>query len=385
MKASPNAQASIIGIGLAVPEHGWAQDRLGELCVSLCGLEGDAARLARTLHRRSGIERRGCVLLSPTPSEMDADRSGLAPAAIATDDLAFFAPGANSGDRGPTTAARMALYQRLAPPLAARAAAEALRDAGTLPSAITHLVTVSCTGFAAPGADLELVKLLGLSSRVQRVHIGFMGCHGAINALSVARALAVANAHVLVVCVELCSLHWHVTTRPDRLVANSLFADGASACVVVPGSSTGMPAGIELLGTASIIFPGSEAAMAWEIGDHGFEMTLAEGVPGLIREHLRPWLATVCEVAAPPSGALASLHWCVHPGGPRVLDAVQDALALPVDALALSRSVLRDHGNMSSATVLFILQRMRLAGARGPTGMLAFGPGICAEACFVGL
>jgi alkylresorcinol/alkylpyrone synthase len=385
MKASPHTQPSIIGIGLAVPEHAWTQGQLGELCVRLCGLEGDAARLARTLHRRSGIDRRGGVLLSPALSDMGAEPSGPALADIAIPDPAFLAAGASAGKWGPTTAERMAQYKQFAPPLAARAAADALRDAGTLPSAITHLVTVSCTGFAAPGVDLELVRLLGLSSRVQRVHIGFMGCHGAINALRVARALAAAEAHVLVVCIELCSLHWHVTARPDRLVANSLFADGAAACVVAPASDVSTSAGIELTGTASIILPGSEAAMAWEIGDHGFEMTLAEGVPGLIRELVRPWLATVCEVETPPSGALASLHWCVHPGGPRVLDAVQDALALPVDALAHSRSVLRDHGNMSSATVLFILQRMRIAGVRGPAAMLAFGPGLCAEACFVGL
>lgn len=296
----------------------------------------------------------------------------------------MFAPRSEGPDRGPTTGERMSLYERLAPPLAAQAATDALRRAGTAADEITHLITVSCTGFAAPGPDLALVELLGLSSQIQRSHVGFMGCHGVINGLRLAMALAATGAIVLVVCVELCTIHLHITDRPDRLVANALFADGAAACVVGMNGPASRGAAT-LHGTASTIFPDSRSAMGWQIGDHGFEMTLAESVPGLIREHLKQWLSPALRHLTPSGVSPSQLQWCIHPGGPRVLDAVRDAMALPEESLAHSRSVLRTHGNMSSATVLFILRSLLDSGARGPAALLAFGPGLCAELCLVEL
>jgi predicted naringenin-chalcone synthase len=376
MTNPPRTTAWITGLGTATPVGSIDQANAAELCVQLCGLEGDAARLARALHRRSGIDRRGTVLL---------------PHAAATQSV--FAPRAHPADRGPTTAERMRLYAQHAPDLAVQAARDALADAHIEPERVTHLVTVSCTGFAAPGVELELIARLSLAPHVQRLHIGFMGCHGVINALAAARSLAADGACVLVVSVELCTLHLHVTDRPDQLVANALFADGAAACVVesfspsdsrsarTPPPHPGRTQPVELLQTASIRFPGSAAAMAWTIGNHGFEMTLAESVPALIKAHLPAWMSGV--LADQHAATPADWHWCIHPGGPRVLDAVRDALGLPESAVLHSRSVLRDHGNMSSATVLFILQRALRSGLRGLTSMLAFGPGLSAEACLL--
>ena len=358
----------IRGIGLAVPPHSLDQEQAADLCVAISGIDGEVERLARTFHRRSGIARRGCVLLKTT-----------APATSACDQ-SFFVPRRGDTDRGPTTAARMAVFQEHAPSLAARAALEALLQADLAPRDVTHLVTVSCTGFAAPGTDFGLVALLGLRPDVQRAHVGFMGCHGAINGLHLAHALAAEGGCVLLVSVELCTLHLHVTDRPDQLIANAIFGDGAAACIVQSHSR-----GMRVLGTAACIFPQSTDAMAWTIGDHGFEMTLSQSVPDLIREHLRGWMADAAGRFVPRGAGLRELNWCVHPGGPKVLDAVREALELEEVSLKHSRGVLHDHGNMSSATVLFILQRMQAAREHGPTVLLAFGPGLCAEACFVEL
>ena len=358
----------ICGIGLAVPPHSLDQEQAADLCVAISGIDGETERLARVFHRRSGIDSRGCVLLNSTaPRGEGCDQS-------------FFTPRTDAADRGPTTAARMAVFQQHAPALGARASLEALLQAGVSPDDVTHLVTVSCTGCAAPGTDFGLVALLGLRAGVQRVHVGFMGCHGAINALTISQALAAAGGCVLMVSVELCTLHLHVTDRPDRLIANAIFGDGAAACVVRNATR-----GVRILGTAAFMFPNSADAMSWVIGDQGFEMTLSKSVPDLIRKHLRPWMADAAGSFVSGNLGFRGLNWCIHPGGPKVLDAVREALELAAPSLKYSRDVLRDHGNMSSATVLFILQRMQAAGQSGPSVMLAFGPGLCAEACFVEL
>jgi predicted naringenin-chalcone synthase len=329
--------------------------------VRVCALHGDAERLARILHRQSDIDSRGCVFLGDESEPL----------------LAPVAPG---GQAAPTTEYRMALYERLAPPLAAEAARRAISAAGVSVAHITHLVTVSCTGFAAPGVDLALVKQLEMAPTTRRVNVGFMGCHGAINAIEVAQGLARMDACVLVVCVELCTLHFQRTSRPDQIVANALFGDGAAACVVGSGNH-----GPRIKETASCVLPDSGQAMRWLIGDCGFQMTLDQSVPGIIREHLQAWLRGAAAAAFDRPMYLDAIHWCVHPGGPKVLSAVQQALGLPPAALQTSRDVLRRHGNMSSATVLFILQELIQSRSCGPAAMLAFGPGLSAEACWLDL
>jgi predicted naringenin-chalcone synthase len=283
---------------------------------------------------------------------------------------------------GPTTAVRMQLYAELAPLLAVRATRIALERAGRPTESVTHLITVSCTGFAAPGLDVALLRALGLSPTVQRTHIGFMGCHGAVNGLRVARAFADAEAHacVLLCATELCTLHLHYGCDPQRLVANALFGDGAAAVVGVSGNDAADHAW-RVTSTGSCLAPDSADAMTWTIGDHGFAMTLSKSVPRLIARNVRPWLATWLAESELAVEDVAS--WAVHPGGPRILEAVEEGLCLPRQALQVSRDVFTDCGNMSSPTLLFILDRLRAAGAARPCVALGFGPGLIAEAVLV--
>ncbi len=273
-------------------------------------------------------------------------------------------------------------YAELAPPLAVQAAAAALGPSGVRAGDLTHLVTVSCTGFVAPGVDVALIRSLGLPPTVQRTHIGFMGCHGALNGLRVARAFAAAepDARVLLCAVELCTLHYHYGWDAQKVIANALFADGAAAVVGVPAGAA-PPGAWRVEATGSCLVPDSADAMSWTVGDHGFEMTLARQVPRLIAVHLRPWLEAWLARHGAALDAVGS--WAVHPGGPRILDAVEEGLGLPRAALEPSRAVLRDHGNMSSPTVLFILDRLRAARAPRPCVALGFGPGLVAEAALL--
>ena len=274
----------------------------------------------------------------------------------------------------------MARYGLEAGRLAVDATRSALTAAAVDPTAITHLVTCSCTGFASPGVDIEVLEELGLSLAVARTHVGFMGCHGAFNALRVAGAFAAADpeAAVLVACVELCSLHFQYGNHDDHVVANSLFADGAATAVcrnVAASRDTERPWRLRL--QASRVLPQSQREMGWLIGDNGFEMSLSARVPDLIAAHLEPAVTAMLEEAGLAAADVGC--WAVHPGGPRILGSVESALRLPAEALAVSRSVLAEHGNMSSATILFVLDRLRAVGAAGPCVALAFGPGLTVE------
>jgi len=202
-----------------------------------------------------------------------------------------------------------------------------------------------------------------------------MGCHGAFNALRVAKAMieADASARVLLCAVEICSIHYDYGGRPERLVANALFSDGAGALVATAGDAPW-----RLVAQGSCIFPSTEDLMTWGIGDHGFAMGLSPAVPGAITANLRPWLETWLAESGVALDAVAS--WAVHPGGPRILDAVAAALDLGPHALSDARHVLRRYGNMSSPTVMFVLDRLRKRDAPRPCVALGFGPGLTAEA-----
>jgi len=282
--------------------------------------------------------------------------------------------------RGPTTAERLGAYDAAAPPIAERAARDALDRAGVAADTITHLVTASCTGMSAPGLDYELIQRLGLPTGAQRTNIGFMGCHAAVNALRVAAALASADpsARVLVCCAELCSLHFQHARRAGSATANALFGDAAAACVV--DSSSAAP---QLAAFASNIFPDTRDLMAWRIGDHGFEMTLSPKTPDAVRAAARHWVPNWLEEHDLSTRDIAA--WAIHPGGPRVLDAALEGLDLAPEKEARARDtathVLRTRGNTSSPTILLILERILAAGPpEGPIAALAFGPGLAAEA-----
>jgi predicted naringenin-chalcone synthase len=241
---------------------------------------------------------------------------------------------------------------------------------------------VSCTGFVAPGIDVALIHGTGMAPTVQRTHVGYMGCHGALNGLRIARAFtgAESDARVLLCAVELCSLHFHYGWNPSKMIANALFGDGAAAVVGVSASAAPADAW-QVAATGSCLVPDSAGVMTWTIGDHGFEMTLAKQVPGLIAKHLRPFLHDWLGRQGVRLEEVRS--WAVHPGGPRILSAVEEGLGLRREALAASRAVLAECGNMSSPTLLFILDRLRREGAGRPCVLLGFGPGLTAEAALV--
>ncbi len=358
---------TILGIDTATPERQIAQRDAAHLAAGFA--DGDAGhdRVVAAIYRQTRIRSRGSVLL---------DDPG-----TATYAQTFFPPASLAEPGGPSTKVRMDRYAAEAGLLATAAAARALADGGVDPSEVTHLVTCSCTGFANPGVDLELVGRLGLSASVARTHVGFMGCHGAFNALRVAEAFVAARPQSvpLVVCVELCSLHFQYGSRSDVIVANSIFADGAAALVGCHPSRRRAVSGPpwQLERQWSSILPDSQDEMGWTIGDHGFEMNLSAAVPGTVGRHIP---ATVAAGLADEGLSLGDVgSWAVHPGGPRVLAAVEESLALPPAALAISREVLAEHGNMSSATILFILERFIRGDAAGRCVAMAFGPGLTAE------
>ncbi|MBF4573750.1 type III polyketide synthase [Herbiconiux sp. VKM Ac-1786] len=372
--------ASIRSIQTAVPPTELAQEAVRDLFAAQPGLTRLGQRLVATSFDSSGIRTRHTVL-----DELAAD--GRAPTEL-------FVDAATRAFSSPSTGERNRLYVGHAPGLAVTAARRAL-DAlapGITAADVTHVVTASCTGFFAPGPDWALQRELGLADSVQRHHVGFMGCYAAFPALRIAKAFCDADpeAVVLVVCVELCTLHVRSSNEPDQIVASSVFADGAAAAVVT-ARDTGASAypTLELDEFVSTIVPDGEADMAWTIGDHGFEMVLSSYVPKIIEQNIRTALAPLLGSA----GAQAASHWAIHPGGRSILDRVEQTLELTPAQLGPSREVLRDYGNMSSATVLFVLKAIldqalvtgtmdaRPAAAR-PTERvcaMAFGPGLTVE------
>ena len=271
----------------------------------------------------------------------------------------------------PGTAARMAEYSQAALKLALAAVSALAPEADR----ITHLVVASCTGFTAPGLDLQLAAALGLPSRVARTMVGFMGCAAAVPALRIAdQAIrAEPGARVLVINIELCSLHLQQTEDIETALALLLFGDGCSAALV-----SADPVGIGLGDFRAEILPDSAGLITWTIGDHGFLMHLSGQVPGRIAAALRADVSMPDGLLRGIAPASTSL-WAVHGGGRTVLDAVEIGLALPPEALRFSRAVLRDFGNMSSATIMFVLACMLADGAHGSGLAMAFGPGMVAE------
>jgi predicted naringenin-chalcone synthase len=271
----------------------------------------------------------------------------------------------------PTTARRMQAFEENAPNLAVQAV-EAL-DLGADLKEITHVIVTSCTGLAAPGIDLLLVQRLGLRPSVERTVVGFMGCYAAMNALKLSRHIVRSEptSKVLVVSIELCSLHLQETHDLEQVLSFLVFGDGCAAALVSADAR-----GLSLDAFRALLIPEAADQITWTIRDQGFDMFLSGKVPNSVGRALRSGRADVLGGADRQEIDL----WAVHPGGRSVLDAVQTALELDDQALVASREVLRRNGNMSSATILFVLKSLMETGAPGMRGCgMAFGPGLTAE------
>lgn len=342
------ATAYLNRIATAVPSHDVHTLFERHAAASLAA-EPRKARLFARMTQRSGIAHRYSCL-SP---------DNLSPGG-------FYAPGCF-----PDTAARMRAFERYAPALACSAVDRLLGHGER--RRITHLLTTCCTGFSAPGLDHDVIEQCGLPRGVERTMIGFMGCYAAINALRLARHIVRSEpeARVLILNIELCTLHLQETTDLEQILSFLVFADGCAAALV-----SADPEGIALDGFRTVLMPDTRELITWAIRGFGFDMVLSGRVPGAIETGLHAQADDLVDGAA----ARAIDLWAVHPGGRTVLDAVERALDLDGEALAASRDVLRRYGNMSSATVMFVLDALMRAGARGTKGCaMSFGPGLSAE------
>ena len=348
------AQAHINRIATAVPPHDVHHPFL-EFAHALLGAKPREADLFWRMVERSGIEHRYSYL---SPYEE--------PRGVCLSAMDFY-----GRERFPGTAERMSAFNRQAPELAVNAVRGLKLGADR--DRITHLVITCCTGFSAPGIDFEIIERCGLSTSVERTMIGFMGCYAAINGLKVAHHIVRSEpaARVLMVNVELCSLHLHKTDNLEEILSYLIFSDGCAASLITADVS-----GFAIDSFRAVTIPNTRDLITWDIGDSGFEMVLSGQVPGAILESLRTVTGDI--LSGVPSQDIAL--WGIHPGGRSVLDAVERAFGLLPQALAASRDVLRLYGNMSSPTVMFVMERLLRAALPRARGCgMSFGPGLTAE------
>ena len=346
--------AHIQRIATAVPPHD-IHRAFVEFAESMLP-EGTSRNLFRRMARLSGIEHR-YSFIEPLPTEGGgwSDRDGLY-------------------IRGnfPGTARRMRAFEQSAPELM-RTTVDKLALKDEERRSITHVVVTSCTGLYAPGLDIDIVRHLGLNPGVERTMIGFMGCYAAVNALKTAHHIVRSepDAKVLTVNLELCSLHMQETADLEQVLSFLLFADGCAACLV-----SAEPNGLALDSFRAVNLPDTGHLITWKIRETGFDMQLSGQVPGEIKRALQNSGNEVTRGRDPLEIDL----WAVHPGGRTILDSVEQGLGLPAEALRNSRDILARFGNMSSATVMFVLERVLAQAQPGQTGCaMSFGPGVTAE------
>jgi predicted naringenin-chalcone synthase len=348
-----------------VPIHRASQNEIARLLGTWSG-NSATARLIRHVFQKSGIETRHSVIPDFTCPEQSE----------------LFGLDAQGRVQEPSTQQRNRCFARHASPLAVELARRLVDGrSGFFPEDVTHVITVSCTGFVNPGPDYRIVTDLGLPGTVERYNLGFMGCYAALPALRMAQQLCQARpeAVVLVICLELCSLHMQMKSTPDSILANALFSDGAAAALVSAKPPAPTQSALALNHFNSAIAAEGVRDMAWEIGDQGFNLVLSSYVPDVIAVNVGRIV-----------GELLSAHglrvsdiplWAVHPGGRAILDKVEASLDLEPGQLQASREVLRDFGNMSSVTILFVLERLLAQNSQEPAVLaaMAFGPGLTIE------
>ena len=357
--------SKITAIGTAVPDFKHKQSAILDFMQRVYALpEGDQRKL-KFLYRQGGIDSRYSVI--PDYSSP-------------TDEWQFY-PASENLEPFPNIELRMQLYKQYAATLSMKAINACLEKVSG--QKITHIITVSCTGMTAPGLDLELLELLDLPATTFRSSVNFMGCYAAIHALKIADAFCKADkdASVLIVCTELCTLHFQKTPTIDNLTSSMLFADGAAALLV---SGNTAAEGLSIDHFYSTVEAGGKNDMAWELSSTGFLMTLSGYIPDLIEKNFDELVNNALEKASITKEDIT--HWCIHPGGKKILEAVHKSLGFTNGQLQPCYDVLKEYGNMSSPTVLFVLEKIMDALQKKETCKIfgaAFGPGITMETFIV--
>lgn len=356
--------AYIHNIATMVPEQSYKQPFLRDRMKEYVTDEEKVQRIIHRIYSNSGIEKRHTVI-------HDFNSNG--------DPRFFFQKDGSMAT--PSTGDRNNVYTEKAKKLFVDTARKTIEENPSVTKRdITHVITVSCTGFFAPEPGFEIIKRLGLSPATQRFHLGFMGCFAAFPAMKMARAFCASqpNANVLIVCLELCSIHLQDSQLTDNLISASVFADGAAGLIVSNKRPSGSRA-YQLQRFSTTIAEQSEEDMAWTIGDTGFQMVLSTYVPSIIESNLEQSILPLFDNSLVP-GSIK--HWAIHPGGRAILDKVQQAFSLDDQQLVSSRNVLANYGNMSSATILFVLADLldrSYESDEESVLAMAFGPGLTIE------
>lgn len=321
-----------------MPRYAYDQEELCKILCTAMQLDKSLERWFQKVSRHSAIKRRYSVL-------------------------------PNFSEEVPSMSERTALYKREAPNLAQEAAEKALSGWGGERESITHLISITCTGVITPGIETILIDRLNLKRSVERFGINMMGCFGAFKGLAAAQALIAENPEhrVLVVCTELCSLHFLPSQERERLIGNALFADGAAAVVIGTGEGEW-----EIVRRASFMMENSREMMTWDAGDHAFEMFMGRDVPRSIENSIQGFTTQLFEGA--------ECEWALHPGGKAIIEAIQNACGIGKEQTDASWEVLKNYGNMSSPTFLFVLEHLKKKPAKHPLTLgIGFGPGLSVE------
>ena len=353
MNVDPQTSCYVHRIATAVPNRSLDRQQAEQLLQSTCP-NARSAKLLRRLLRLSGIEKRHLAALDFQSEQGEGE--------------AFYRP-ASEQPNGPGMAARTALFERASGPLVRRVLAEFPSE---VLAKIHTMITVSCTHASSPGLELPILKATAVPPSVDRWNLGFMGCSGALAAMRLSHRMARHDQEILILACELCSMHFQYTDRIDQMTANVLFADGAAAMVLSSRCSA-----VAVIDCACASFPQSADQMVWLAGDHGLSLKLSRELPRTLATVLP---AAVSAFLGDHGISISDIdHWLVHPGGPQILDSVEQSLGLPEDALRISRSVLTQYGNMSSPTIFFIMKELFDGLADGRVLAMAFGPGLTVE------
>jgi predicted naringenin-chalcone synthase len=353
----------ITAIGTAVPQHKISQLKIADFMSKVMRLDYEAERKLKAVFRSSGILHRYSVI-------EDYGK---------TSDFTFY-PNTDDGNPFPSTEKRNLAYRTRALPLSVNAIDNCLANRKDVDvSEITHLITVSCTGLYAPGLDVDLVKAYHLNPSVERLSINFMGCYAAFNAIKAAHAFCSLhpNNKVLIVSVELCSLHFQREPTEDNIMANALFADGAAALLMEAVPAQGIS--LEPAVFHNALSFSKDNHMAWNIGNFGFEMKLSAYVPDIIRDGIK---TLVNQMLGKLQKKIEDINYfAIHPGGKRILEVIESELSITKQHNAAAYQVLRENGNMSSATIIFVIDQLLKGSLRDGETMLSFsfGPGLTLE------